>query len=83
MKKIAWVMAFIIVFTLGEYWGEYLTQHRAYIPDWSPRIPYKQFFEEERKTIAPINTVYIKNWAMHVETIDGNFDIIPLEIKYR
>ena len=82
------VVAFLILvfsggWMLGNHYGHWDALQRVGIKNWSPRIPYKQFFEEERKTNSPINTVYIKNWILYVETVDGNFDIIPLDIEYR
>ena len=83
MKWLISPVILTLLFYAGFITGEWNMKARTYIKDWSPRIPYKQFFEEERKTNSPINTVYIKNWILYVETVDGNFDIIPLEIAIR
>ena len=83
MRQLLCCIFLILLFISGYKSGEWITKRRAYIPDWTPRLPYKQFFEEERGTSSPIKTIYIKNWTMWIETVDGNKDLIPLEIKYR
>ena len=53
------------------------------IQDWSPRLPYRQFFKEERKTDSPIWNVYIKDEILYVVTKDGTEDMIILKTVKR
>ncbi len=73
----------ILAFSMGSEFGKMITKSRAYIPDWTGRLPYRQFFKEVRGTDSPIKDIRVKNWTLEVETEDGNEDIVLLAIKYR
>jgi len=91
MKWIPFTISFIVSLCVGFFMagdglysiGKRVGRDSIGIKDWKPRLPYRQFFKEERHTDSPISNIYIEQWTLHVETEDGNEDLIPLELEIR